>query len=61
MAGWWIWAVFAVFIVIMLSVDLFARGSVHKVSMKEAAIWSAVWVLVSLLFNAGLWVYLYST
>lgn len=61
MAGWWIWAVFAVFIVIMLSVDLFVRGSVHKVSMKEAAIWSAVWVLVSLLFNAGLWGYLYST
>lgn len=61
MVSWWVWGVFAVIITVMLTIDLVVRGSVHKVSMKEAALWSAIWVAVSLLFNAGLWGYLYST
>ncbi|MBT9566661.1 MAG: TerC family protein, partial [Thiobacillus sp.] len=33
----------------------------HKVSVKEAASWSLVWVSLALLFNGGLWWYLTGT
>jgi tellurite resistance protein TerC len=48
-----LWIVFAVFVVTMLALDLgvFHRKA-HVVSVKEAGTWSAVWVAVSLLFNA---------
>ncbi|MFC3282030.1 TerC family protein [Litchfieldella rifensis] len=59
--SWWLWGVFALLVLAMLGVDLLMRGDTHKVSMKEAAAWSTVWVLVSLLFGAGLWAYLYTT
>jgi len=57
---WWMWAVFAVVVLVMLAVDLFLfkGGHQHKVSLKEAAGWSIAWVCVALLFNAGLWWYL---
>jgi tellurite resistance protein TerC len=44
----------------MLALDLFVFGGnkAHKVSVKEAGIWSLVWVSMALLFNAGLWWYL---
>ena len=55
-----LWGGFIAFIVIMLLLDLFVFGGkkAHKVTAKEAAIWSAVWVLLALGFNAGLWIYL---
>lgn len=59
--NWWLWGIFAFIVVAMLAVDLLVRGDTHKVSMKEAALWSLLWVLVSLLFGAGLWAYLYTT
>lgn len=59
----WMWGAFVVFVLAMLALDLFALGGrrVHKVSVKEAAIWSVVWVSLALLFNAGLWWYLNGT
>lgn len=56
----WMWGAFVVFVLAMLALDLFALGGrrAHKVSVKEAAIWSVVWVSLALLFNAGLWWYL---
>lgn len=59
----WIWAVFAAIVVAMLLVDLlaFGGGKQHRVSLKEAAGWSLAWVMVSLLFAAGLWWYLDGT
>ena len=56
----WMWVVFAVIVVIMLLVDLLlvGGGKQHRVSLKEAASWSLAWVTVSLLFAAGLWMYL---
>src|SRR3954454_27957 len=47
---------FHVFVVAMLALDLgvFQRRA-HAIGMKEAAIWSAVWVALSLLFAAGIW------
>ena len=48
-----LWTSFAVVVATMLALDLgvFHRKA-HVVSVREAAIWSGVWVAVSLLFNA---------
>ena len=56
----WMWAVFIAFVLVMLALDLFVFGGrkAHKVSVKEAATWSLVWVSLALVFNAGLWWYL---
>ncbi len=47
------WILFNVFVLIMLALDLgvFNRKS-HVVSVKEALIWSLVWVFLALVFNA---------
>lgn len=47
----WLWVGFAVFIVLMLSLDLglFNRKA-HTVRYREAAIWSAVWVSLAMIF-----------
>jgi tellurite resistance protein TerC len=59
----WMWAVFILFVLAMLALDLFVFGGrkAHKVSVKEAAAWSLVWVTLALAFNAGLWWYLKDT
>ncbi len=53
----WMWGAFIAFVLVMLVLDLFVFGGnkEHKVSVKEAASWSLVWVSLALLFNAGLW------
>lgn len=50
------WAVFGVVVLVMLALDLgvFHRKS-HEVKMKEALIWSGVWIVVALLFNGGIY------
>ncbi len=57
------WVAFAVFIVIALVVDLLVlkKNGPHKVSTREALVWSAVWIGLSLAFNAGLWWYLHGS
>ena len=57
------WAGFIAFVLLMLALDLFVFGGnkAHKVSVKEAGIWSLVWVSLALLFNGGLWWYLNGT
>ena len=57
---WWMWSGFFAIVLIMLAVDLFATGGgkSHRVSFREAAGWSAIWVGISLGFAAGLWFYL---
>jgi len=54
------WAFFAAFVVVALLVDFLAlnRQGAHAVSMREAGIWSLVWVAVSLVFVGWLWWYL---
>ena len=53
----WMWGAFVAFVLAMLALDLFVFGGrkAHKVGVKEAAAWSAVWISLALLFNAGLW------
>jgi tellurite resistance protein TerC len=57
------WALFAVFLVAALAVDFLTlrQQGAHAVSMREAGIWSAVWVAVSLVFVGWLWWYLGGT
>ena len=52
----WIWIGFNLFVLFMLALDLgvFHRKS-HEVSIREAMIWSVVWVTMALLFNAGVY------
>jgi tellurite resistance protein TerC len=54
----WLWIGFNVFILAMLALDLglFHRKS-HTISLKESFAWTAVWVALALVFNAGLWHY----
>ena len=51
------WAVFFAIVLVMLTIDLFVvgGGKEHRVSVKEAATWSVVWVAVSLAFAGLLW------
>ena len=52
----WLWAGFNLFVLAMLALDLgvFHRKA-HSVSIREATVWSAVWISLALLFNAGIW------
>jgi len=52
----WFWIAFNAFVLGMLALDLgvFHRKA-HAVTMREAGIWSAVWVALALAFNAGLY------
>lgn len=51
-----LWAGFIAFVLAMLAIDLgvFHRKA-HAVSLKEAGIWSAVWVGFAMLFNVGVY------
>ncbi len=55
-----LWGSFAVVVVIMLAVDLLLQGrkGAQVMTMKSAAMWSLLWIGLSLLFNAGFWWYL---
>ena len=51
----WLWIGFNVFVLIMLALDLgvFHRKT-HVVTLKESVTWTAVWVVMALLFNLGI-------
>lgn len=59
-ATWWMWGGFLAFILFMIGLDLFAFGGrkAHRVSLKEAAMWSIIWISLALFFNYLLWIYL---
>jgi len=52
----WVWIVFNLFVLAMLALDLgvFHRHS-HWVGIKEALVWSGVWIGLALLFNLGIY------
>ena len=54
------WGGFAAIVILLLLVDLLfvGGGKQHKVSLKEAATWSLIWIGVALLFNGAIWWYL---
>ncbi len=57
---WWMWAGFAGFVLVALCVDLLVmeKQGAHKVGLKEAASWSAIWFSLAFVFVAILWWYL---
>jgi tellurite resistance protein TerC len=51
---------FTLLVIVLLAVDFFvlkAQGA-HRVSVKEAAAWSVVWIAIALVFGGWLWWYL---
>ncbi len=52
----WLWIGFNIFVLAMLALDLgvFHRKA-HTVSIKEASIWSVVWIALAMLFNLGIY------
>src|ERR1700732_2892398 len=52
----WLWIAFNAGVLCVLAIDLFGfHRKAHAPSTKEAAIWTAVWVALSLGFNALIW------
>jgi tellurite resistance protein TerC len=52
----WAWALFTGFVLVVLALDLFVlHRRAHEVSVKEAGLWSAVWVAAGLGFAGLLW------
>ena len=54
------WAAFTALVIVAVIVDLLVLRSngPHKVSAREALLWSLAWVMLAGLFNLGLWWYL---
>jgi len=55
-AGPMMWVAFGAVVLVMLALDLgvFHRKA-HVIGTREAAVWSAVWISVALLFNLGIY------
>jgi tellurite resistance protein TerC len=60
---WWMWTGFAVFVVIAIAIDLLVmeKQGAHKVSSKEAIVWSLIWFSLAFVFVGWLWWYLNGT
>jgi tellurite resistance protein TerC len=53
----WLWVGFNCFVLVMLALDLFVfNRTAHEVKVKEALIWSGVWIALALMFNVGVYV-----
>ncbi|KPV53080.1 hypothetical protein SE17_11720 [Kouleothrix aurantiaca] len=54
----WMWIGFNLFVLAMLALDLgvFHR-SAHAVTVKEATIWSVVWISLAMVFNLGIYLF----
>jgi tellurite resistance protein TerC len=52
----WAWAAFLAFVIAMLALDVFVlHRKAHEVSLREAGIWSAVWIAIGLGFGGLVW------
>jgi tellurite resistance protein TerC len=51
-----LWMAFNIFILAMLALDLgFFHRKAHAIKIKEALVWSGVWIALALLFNLGIY------
>lgn len=55
----YVWVGFLAFVILLLAIDLgvFHRKS-HEVKIKEALIWSAIWITLALIFNYGVYIFM---
>jgi TerC family integral membrane protein len=52
----WAWATFLAFVIAMLALDVFVlHRRAHEVSLREAGLWSAVWIIIGLGFGGLVW------
>ena len=58
-----LWSLFAAFVLVALIIDFVAlkKGGAHVVGIREAAIWSLIWIAVAFVFVGWLWWYLGGT
>ncbi len=56
----WMWGGFGLFVIIAIAVDLFVmeKEGNHKVTTKEAVVWSLIWFSLAFVFVGLLWWYL---
>ncbi|MFG3310170.1 TerC family protein [Streptomyces wuyuanensis] len=52
----WLWIVFAVTVAVALAVDLLMNRKAHVIGVKEAAVWSTVWVGLAIVFGVVVYV-----
>lgn len=58
MASLWLWIIFTACLLALLLVDLAAfGGKPREISLRQAAAWSALWIVLSLAFALWLWLY----
>lgn len=51
----WVWLALLAAILAMLLVDLFMHRDAHEIGVREAATWSVIWVVVSLVVGGVIW------
>jgi tellurite resistance protein TerC len=55
---WWFYAGFTAFVLLLLALDLgVVHRNSHVVSFRESLLWSAVWVILALVFNYAFFLY----
>ena len=52
---WWAWFAVLGVILVMLAVDLFAHRRAHVIGVREAAVWSVIWVVTGVGFGVLIW------
>ena len=53
----WVWGALIAGILAMLAVDLFMHRDAHVIGVKEAAVWSLIWVAVAVAVGGAIWWY----
>jgi tellurite resistance protein TerC len=52
-----LWVVTVLGLIALIAVDFLIGRKPHDVSIKEAGIWTVVWIVLAVLFGIGLWVF----
>jgi len=53
----WVWAATILGLLVLIAVDFLVGRKPHEVSLKEAGLWGAFWVVAAGLFCGGLWLF----
>ena len=51
----WLWIAVLGVILLMLAIDLFAHREAHVIGVREAAVWSIIWVALGVAFGGYIW------
>jgi tellurite resistance protein TerC len=54
----WVWAATIGGIVVLVAIDIWHARSPHEVSFREATLWSVIYIVVALVFGAGVWLFM---